>query len=78
VAQPLELDALSDTLTVPDKYFQRVVDFVLARAYQLDENWEAAQYKQQEYSIAMGMLANQQNVGQTNTYPTNTARIEDL
>jgi len=78
VAQPLELDVLSDTLTVPDKYFQRVVDFVLARAYQLDENWEAAQYKQQEYAIAMGMLANQQNVGQTNTYPTNTARIEDL
>ena len=78
VAQPEDITVLSDTLHVPDRYFQRVVDFALARAYQLDENWEAAQYKQQEYSIAMGMLANQDNMGQTNTYPTNTARTEDL
>jgi hypothetical protein len=78
VKQPEDLAQLSDTLSVPDRYFQRVIDLVLARAYQLDENWEAAQYKQQEYVNAMGLLANQENVIQTNTYPTNTPRIEDL
>jgi hypothetical protein len=78
VAQPEELTTLTEVLKVPDRYFQRVVDFVLARAYQLDENWEAAQYKQQEYAIAMGMLANQENKGETNTYPSSTVRIEDL
>jgi len=51
---------------------------VLARAYQLDENWEAAQYKQAEYVNAMNLLANQENATQVNSYPTNTARIEDL
>jgi uncharacterized protein YfaT (DUF1175 family) len=63
---------------VPDRYFQRVVDLVLTRAYQLDENWEAASYKQQEYVNAMNLLENQENVVQMNTYPSVTVRIEDL
>ena len=78
VRQPANLATLSATLSVPDKYFQRVIDLVLARAYQLDENWEAAQYKQAEYVNAMNLLANQENVTQVNSYSTNTARIEDL
>lgn len=78
VKQPADLESLAETLSVPDRYFQRVIDLVLARAYQLDENWEAAQYKQQEYVNAMGLLANQENVVQANTYPTITTRIEDL
>jgi len=78
VRQPANLASLGDTLSVPDKYFQRVIDLVLARAYQLDENWEAAQYKQAEYVNAMNLLANQENVTQVNSYSTNTARIEDL
>lgn len=78
VRQPDNLAALSETLKVPDRYFQRVVDLVLARAYQLDENWEAAQYKQAEFVNAMNLLANQENATQVNSYPTNTPRIEDL
>jgi hypothetical protein len=78
VKQPEDLVLLTDTLSVPDRYFQRVVDLVLARAYQLDENWEAASYKQQEYVNAMNLLENQENVVQMNTYPSVTVRIEDL
>lgn len=78
VRQPDNLATLSETLKVPDRYFQRVVDLVLARAYQLDENWEAAQYKQAEFVNAMNLLANQENATQVNSYPTNTPRIEDL
>jgi len=78
VKQPEDLALLTDTLSVPDRYFQRVVDLVLTRAYQLDENWEAASYKQQEYVNAMNLLENQENVVQMNTYPSVTVRIEDL
>jgi hypothetical protein len=78
VEQPADLTVLTNTLSVPNRYFQRVVDLVLARAYQLDENWEAAAYKQQEYVNAMTLLENQENVVQTNTYPSVTVRIEDL
>lgn len=77
-AQPDELTALSNTLSVPDRYYQRVIELVLARAYQLDENWEAARYKQAEFINGMEMLANQEHVVNTNTYPSVTVRIEDL
>jgi uncharacterized protein YfaT (DUF1175 family) len=78
VEQPTDLTVLTNTLSVPNRYFQRVVDLVLARAYQLDENWEAASYKQQEYVNAMTLLENQENVVQMSTYPSVTVRIEDL
>lgn len=78
VRQPENLSSLANVLSVPDRYFQRVVDLVLARAYQLDENWEAASYKQQEFANAMNMMENQENVVQMNTYPSCSIRIEDL
>jgi hypothetical protein len=78
IERPADLTALGDPLALPDRYFQRVVDLVLTRAYQLDENWEAARYKQAEYSNGMELLANQENVVNTNTYPSVTVRVEDL
>lgn len=78
VRQPEELSVLTDPLGVPDRYFQRVVDLVLARAYQLDENWEAASYKQQEFVNAMNLIENQENHVNTNTYQGIYVRIEDL
>lgn len=77
-AQPEELANLSASLSIPDRYFPRLVEHVLAHAYQLDENWEAARYKQAEYFNGMETLANQENVSQTNTYAPITVRIEDL
>lgn len=76
--RPADLVALGDLLGVPDRYFQRVVDAVLARAYQLDGDWEAAQYKQQEFFSGMQLIANQENVVRTTVYPTITVREEDL
>jgi hypothetical protein len=76
--RPADLAALSEPLEVPDRYFQRVVDGVLARAYQLDGDWEAAQYKSTEFYNGMTLLANQENVPRTTVYPTITVREEDL
>lgn len=77
-AQPEEITTLNGPLSIPDRYFPRLVEHVLAHAYQLDENWEAARYKQAEYVDGMETLANQENVSKTNTYATITVRIEDL
>lgn len=76
--QPEELATLASSLSIPDRYFPRLVEHVLAHAYQLDENWEAARYKQAEYFNGMETLANQENVSKTNTYSAITVRIEDL
>lgn len=76
--QPVEMTQLSDLLATPDRYYPRVLELVLARAYQLDENWEAAKYKQSEYFNGMETLANQENVAKYNTYSHITVRVEDL
>jgi hypothetical protein len=78
IERPNDLVTLSEILGLPDRYYQRVVDLVLTRAYQLDENWEAAKYKQMEYMQGMDMIANQENVTQLNTYPSISVRVEDL
>lgn len=78
IRRPEDLATISDPLDLPDRYFQRILDLCLAKAYQLDENWEAAQYKQSEFFSGMNMLANQENVVRTNTYPAPTVRVEDL
>jgi hypothetical protein len=78
VRRPEDLALLSSPLGLPDRYFQRVIDLVLTRAYQLDENWEAAGFKQKEFAMGMEMLANQENTTNVNTYPSVTVRIEDL
>lgn len=77
-ARPADLASLAETLKVPDRYYQRVVDSVLSRAYQLDENWEAAQFKAQEFYTGMNMLAQQERVTSTNLYRGPTVREEDL
>lgn len=78
IKRPADLLSLADPIQLPDRYYQRIIDLVLSRAYQLDENWEAAKYKQAEYITGMDMLANQENVTQVSTYPSVSVRVEDL
>ena len=78
IKRPADLLSLVDPIQLPDRYYQRIIDLVLSRAYQLDENWEAAKYKQAEYITGMDMLANQENVTQVSTYPSVSVRVEDL
>lgn len=78
IKRPADLLSLADPIQLPDRYYQRIIDLVLSRAYQLDENWEAAKYKQAEYITGMDLLANQENVTQVSTYPSVSVRVEDL
>jgi hypothetical protein len=48
-AYPAELPSLTSTLTVPDRYFQALCDWVLAQALELDENFDAGQVKLGHY-----------------------------
>lgn len=64
-AYPTPIAALTDTLTVPDRYFQALCDRVFAQALELDENFDAAQVK-------MGHFENQvtKQLARTHEAPT--------
>lgn len=48
-AFPADLGSLAAALTIPDRYFQALCDWVLAQALELDENFDAGQVKLGHY-----------------------------
>lgn len=56
-------------LDVPDKYYQAVVDYVLWKCYELDEDWNGAQFKEQQFRTALEEQAEEEREVAHMTYP---------
>lgn len=56
-------------LDVPDKYYQAVVDYVLWKSYELDEDWNGAQLKEQQFRTALETQAEEERDVAHMTYP---------
>lgn len=77
-AIPAVVTALTETLTLPDRYFQRVVDYVLAQAFELDENFNAHAAKMDLFDSKLVSMANDETKGSTDSYPRITVLDEDV
>lgn len=51
--QPTAITTVNDTPELPLEYHNRIVEYCLAQAYELDENWAAAQQKSQQFSAGV-------------------------
>jgi len=71
-ANPAVVSALTDTLSLPDEFFSDVVNFVLKRAYEMDENESMMNYKRQEFENSMMELTDEERQAQNMTYETLT------
>lgn len=40
-AVPRQVVATSDTLDIPDMYYETIIEFVMSKMYELDEDWDA-------------------------------------
>lgn len=76
-AAPATLASVNDTLVLPDKYFQRIVDYVMSQAYELDENFTAASAKLDYLDSKLVSMANDETKGSVATYPRITILPED-
>lgn len=56
-------------LDVPDKYYQAVVDYCLWKSYELDEDWNGAQMKEQQFRNALEEQAEEERDVAHMTYP---------
>lgn len=56
-------------LSVPDKYFSTVLRYVLQQAYEMDEDWAAAQQKQAQFQNGINQLGEEEMVASHMTYP---------
>lgn len=74
---PDKVGAIGDPLSVPDNYYNRVVEFVMANAYEMDENLGAHQAKYAQFQDGMLNMSLQEEVVQVDTYSTITVMPED-
>lgn len=66
---PNSLNVLTDTLSLPDKYFNSLVTYVLAQAYEMDEDWDASSFKHQQLGQHLDTMADEERTTRNITYP---------
>lgn len=69
---PTSVSTTSDLLSVPDQYFEAIVAWVLAKAYELDEDYEASNNQRALFSQFLDESNEQERTAQHMTYPVIT------
>jgi hypothetical protein len=70
-AEPTDVTTnATDVLSVPDECFTDIVNFVLMKAYEMDENAEMMAIKQAEYTTSVAERGETERQAQTMTYET--------
>jgi hypothetical protein len=78
LARPTDITVLGDNLALPDEYFNRLLEYVLQQAYEMDEDWNAAAAKAQQLSSGLALLQESDTWQERETYPVITVLDEDL
>ena len=78
VKSPITITDIGSTLSVPDSYYGRLLEFVMAQAYELDENWAAAQVKAEQFDSSVASQDNDDDYTEVDTYPRITVLAEDM
>lgn len=73
---PTPVTDTSSPLSLPDEYFNRIVEFVMANAYEMDEDSTLAQIKQNQFQTNLRTVRDPELP--TNSYPMITVLPEDM
>ena len=68
IKNPVSLTLLSDALSIPDRYFNELVNYVMAQALEMDENYDAANYKQRQFRDGLDRLFTKDSTSQDALY----------
>src|SRR4030095_889725 len=77
IKEPPVISSTNDVLSVPNSYYENVLQFVMAKAYELDEDNENANFKLGQFTKRLDDLAEQENHPSQYTYPRITVLPED-
>jgi hypothetical protein len=78
VCFPAPVSSELDSLTLPLRYHQQIVELVLASAYALDENFEAHNLMRNQASASLADLDGQESHDAQDEYPFIKVRLEDV
>lgn len=65
---PTSLAALNETLSIPDRYFNELANYVISQALESDENYDAASYKLRQFRDGLDRLNLKDNQSQIDLY----------
>jgi hypothetical protein len=68
VKVPANITTFASTLTIPDRYFNELVNYVISQALEMDENYDAASYKNRQFRDGLDRLNLKENLSQTDLY----------
>ena len=74
--QPASVAVATDIPELPVQYHNRIVEYCLQKAYELDENWQAAQVKGQQFQDGVNELKANVDWVERDFYPTITSLPE--
>ena len=71
VKQPTPVTFISTSvqLSIPDRYMNELVNYVMSQALELDENFTAADYKRNQFREGLDRQSQRENVTQISQYP---------
>jgi len=78
IQTPTAVDDPTDALPFPTEYHNRIVEYVLQQAYEVDEDWDASSQKKDQLSEGLDILKYQEEHVERETYPTITVLADDM
>lgn len=70
IKNPTALTSLSQSISIPDRYFNELVNYVIAQALEMDENYSAAQYKHSQFRDGLDRQFTKENQIEASQYGT--------
>lgn len=68
IKTPTPLTSLSSAVAIPDTYFNQLVNYATAQALEMDENYDAASYKLNQFRAGLDRLFTKDTVSQDALY----------
>lgn len=78
VQYPTDVSSTTDSLAVPDQYFEAVCQYVLSQAYEQDDDWQGSAAKSQQFDRSASELSQDGQRYNRGRYRTITVLEEDM
>jgi len=70
IKSPTPLTSLGSAVGIPDRYFNELVNYVIGQSLEMDENYDAAQFKQRQFRDGLDRLFTKDSTSQDSLYPS--------
>jgi hypothetical protein len=77
VNAPTTVTVPTDLLSLPDSFFNRIVEYCLSQAYEMDEDSQNSQYKLGQFAKGLDVMSNAESMMGNDTYPRITVLEDD-